>query len=495
MPNMLIDTVSEYDDTKKKYLLDLWEKIVLSMANDIDHRKLLIFLWKAWVIDIDEEKKLVVIWAANDFSLANIKKNFTKPLKEAVEQCYNSQYWVKFVTYEAFSNANHELLSDLKKLLNIKDETQKTGQNERLESWLRGELVRYFWILFEPRYRFDSFVAWSNNQLAFSAAKAVADNPWHEYNPLFLYWNVGLGKTHLMQAVGNEIMEKYPDKVVIYLPANKLIDEIVRAITGHTMPQLKKKFEQVDVLLIDDIQFLAKAERTQETFHDLFNDFHSKNKQVIISWDRPPRELTLIAPRLQSRFASWLVVDLQAPDFETRVAILESKLQSKWMYIDREYLSVIAENIKSNVRELEWALNSLLTRSKLMWWEITLDIVNECLRSLWYSVSWQPVNPVINWPVTSTKSFDTIVDNVAVYYEVSVADIKWNGRKHQISLARQMLMYIARVHFKWQFERIGTYFWKNHATVIYAIDTVEKALKSDPQIKHDYNVFADWVQQ
>ena len=181
MPNMLIDTVSEYDDTKKKYLLDLWEKIVLSMANDIDHRKLLMFLWKAWVIDIDEEKKLVVIWTANDFSLANIKRNFTKPLKEAVEQCYNSQYWVKFVTYEAFSNANHELLSDLKKLLNIKDETQKTGQNERLESWLRSELARYFWILFEPRYRFDSFVAWSNNQLAFSAAKAVADNPWHEY--------------------------------------------------------------------------------------------------------------------------------------------------------------------------------------------------------------------------------------------------------------------------------------------------------------------------
>jgi len=495
MPNMLIDMASEYDDAKKKYLLDLWEKIVLSMANDIDHRRILMFLWKAWILDIDEEKKQVVIWAANDFTLTNVKRTFAKPLKEAVEQCYNSQYWVKFVTYEAFSNPNHELLSDLRRLLNIREEPLRTGPNERLESWIRSELNSYFWILFEPRFRFESFIAWSNNQIAFSAAKSVADNPWHDINPLFLYWNVWLWKTHLMQAVWNEIMEKFPDKVVIYLPANKLVDEIVNAIRKNAMPQLKSKFDKVDVLLVDDIQFLAWKEKTQETFHDLFNDFYSKNKQIIISWDRPPRELTNIAPRLQSRFQSWLIADLQAPDFETRVAILESKLHAKWRTMDREYLSLIAENVKNNVRELEWALNSLITRSELMWWEITEDVVNECLRTLWYSVWWGFTNPVISWPVTSTKSFDTIVENVAVYYEVSVADIKWNTRKRQVSLARQMLMYIARVHFKWEFVRIWEYFWKNYATVIYAVDTVKNDLKTDQQIKHDYNVFADWVQQ
>ena len=494
MPNMLIDTVSEYDDAKKKYLLDLWEKIVLSMANDVDHRRLLLFLWKAWIIDIDEEKKQIVIWAANEFSLTNIKRNLSKPLKEAVEQCYNSQYWVKFVAYEAFSNANHELLSDLRKLLNIQDEPVRNGPDVRLETGLRNELSNYFWILFEPRYRFDTFVAWSNNQLAFSAAKAVAENPWNEHNPLFLYGNVWLWKTHLMQAVGNEIMERFPDKVVIYLPATKLLDEIVSAINWHTMPQLKKKFEQVDVLLVDDIQFLARAEKTQEIFHDLFNDFHSKNKQVIISGDRPPRELTQITPRLQSRFSYWLVVDIQAPDYETRIAILESKLQSKNIYIDREYLSIIAEHVKSNVRELEWALNSLVTRSKLMWWEITEDLVYDCLKSLGYSI-WESRNPIVTWPITNTKNFETLVENVATYYDVSIADIKWNSRKHQISVARQMLMYMARIHFKWEFMRIWDYFWKNYATVIYAVDTVGKTLKTDKQLMEDYRIFADWLQQ
>ena len=495
MPNMLIDTVSEYDAEKKKYLLDLWEKIVLSMANEIDHRKLLIFLWKAWVIDIDEEKKQVVIWALNVFTLTNIKKNLSKPLKEAIVQCYNSQYWVKFVTYEAFSDPNHELLSDLKKLLNIQDEPVRNGPDIRLESGIRNELTQYFWILFEPRFRFDTFIAWSNNQLAFSASKVVAENPWNEHNPLFIYGNVGLWKTHLMQAVGNEIMEKFPEKVVIYLPANKLVDEIINAITKHTVPQLKKKFDQVDVLLIDDIQFLWWKDKTQEIFHDLFNDFYSKNKQVIISWDRPPRELTQIAPRLQSRFSYWLIVDIQAPDFETRVAILESKLQARWIYIERDYISIIAEYVKNNVRELEWALNSLITRSRLMWWEITEDIVYECLRSLGYQISWEPKSPITVWSATNTKNFDTLVENVANYYEVSVSEIKWNSRKHQISIARQMLMYIARVHFKWEFVRIWDYFWKNYATVMYAVDTTEKALQSDQQLKNDYRIFADRVQQ
>lgn len=498
MPNILIDTVSEYDAAKKKYLLDLWEKIVLSMANEVDHNKLLLFLWKAWIIDIDEDKKEVVVWAANDFSLSNIKSKLSKYLKEAVALCYNPQYWVKFVVYTPFMEPNHELLSDLKKLLNIQDEPTKRWKADKLEVSIKNELSKYFGILFEPRYRFDTFIAWSNNQFAFSAAKAVAENPWMWNNPLFLYWNVGLWKTHLMQAVGNEIMERFPDKVVIYLPTNKLIDEIVQAIKSNKMTELKRKFDQVDALLVDDIQFLAWAERTQDIFHDLFNDFYTKKKQVIISWDRPPKELTRITPRLQSRFSYWTIVDIQAPDFETRVAILESKLQSKWIQIDREYLSIIAEYVKSNVRELEWALNTLLTRSQIMWWEVSEELVYSCLRTLGYN-AWPDVTQkdplIIKWPTTSTKNFDSLVDMVANYYDITVADIKWESRKSEIGKPRQLLMYIARIHFWWKFERIWEYFWKNYATVIHAVDVVEKNIKTDSQLMHDYRVFSDWVQQ
>jgi chromosomal replication initiator protein len=181
----------------------------------------------------------------------------------------------------------------------------------------------------------------------------VAEEPGQVYNPLFLYGSVGLGKTHLMQAIGNAIMERFPEKVVVYLPATKLIDEIVSAVRGNKVSNLLKKFEEVDVLLVDDIQFVAEKEKTQEIFHNIFNDFQLAKKQIILSSDRPPKELVHIEPRLKSRFALGLVADIKAPDFETRVAILQSKLISKGESVDFNFLELIAKHVKDNVRELE----------------------------------------------------------------------------------------------------------------------------------------------
>ena len=499
--NVLIDTTTEYDENRIKYLLDLWEKIILSISNQVDHNKILIFLQKVGIIDINEDKKEVVIWAANDFILSQIKKNLSKPLKEAIQQCYNSQFWVRFVVFTPFTDWDHPLLTDLKKLLNITDNTSnKNKQNNVLETSLKEELSRYFWNLFDPKFRFDTFIAWSNNQFAFSAAKAVAQAPWTQNNPLFLYWNVGLGKTHLMQAIWNDIMENFPDKVVIYLPATKLIDELIQALRANKLPTLQKKFDQVDVLLVDDIQFLADKERTQEVFHDLFNDFYTKKKQVILSSDRPPRELTRIAPRLQSRFATWLVADIQAPDFETRIAILESKIQSKDVNIDFECLSLIAQYIKSNVRELEGALNILISRQQITNSEITENDVYSCLKTLGYYVEQTPwiTNPndtIRKGSKTSTKNFETLIEMLASYYDLAVADIKSESRKKPIAQARQMLMYLAREYFWWTYEQIWDYFKMNHATAMYATDKIEKALKNDSRLQHDYRVFSDWIQQ
>lgn len=500
MTSTLIDMTAEYDENRKNYLRDLWEKVILNISNQYDHRKILIFLQKVWIIDINEDKKEVVIWAANDFVLSQIKKNLSKSLKESVQQCYNSQFWVNFVVFAPFSDEDHPLLSDLKKLLQINDE-KKWKWSKKLENSMREELSNYFWILFDPRFRFDTFIAWWNNQFAFSVAKAVAQNPWKENNPLFLYWNVWLGKTHLMQAVWNEIMENFPEKVVIYLPATKLIDEVIQALRYGKMPALNKKFEAVDVLLVDDIQFLADKEKTQEVFHDLFNDFYSKNKQVIISSDRPPKELIHIAPRLQSRFAYWLVADIQAPDYETRIAILESKIQAKWVQIDQNCLWIIAQYVKSNVRELEWALNTLISRQQIMWGEISENEVYNCLKTLWYYCEEAPwvrsaSAQIIKWAPTSTKNFETLVEMLAEYYDLAVAEIKSESRKKQIAQARQMLMFLAKKYFGRTYERIWDYFWwMNHATAMYAIGKIEKALKEDPQIQHDYRVFVDWIEQ
>ncbi len=493
---MLIDTIAEYDNEKKHYLLDLWERTLLAIANQFDHKKILTFLGKVGIIDIDEAKKEVVIGVSNDFVLTQIKKNFSKALKEAVMATYNSQFGVRFVVYPAFSDAQHELLTDLKKLLNIKEE--KPSKNPTLEKSLKSELGQYFWILFEPSYRFDTFVAGANNQFAFSAAKAVAETPGTAYNPLFLYGNVGLGKTHLMQAVGNEIMQNFPEKVVIYLPATKLVEEIVQALRMNKMANLMKKFDEVDVLLVDDIQFLADKDKTQEVFHNLFNDFHMKKKQVIISSDRPPKELLHIEPRLKSRFALGLVADVQAPDFETRIAILESKLQSKGVSIDFEYLSLIAQYIKSNVRELEGALNILITRQQLSKAEISEEDVYSCLKTLGYYCEEGQTNfeQVMQQNKKSSKNFSTLVEMVAQYYSLSIAELKSDSRKKEITQARQILMLLAKKYFNRTLEKIGDYFGgKNHATAIYAINTIEKKLKSDPEIQHDYRVFVDWIEQ
>ena len=490
---MLIDVVQQYDSEKKKYLKDLREKVVLQLSTQQDHKKIVTFLSKAWIINIEDIEKKVYIGFANDFMLSNAKKIFNKSLKEAIQTVYNPQYSVDYIVYPPFSNGS-DLLINLGDLLNIKA-TTKT-QSDPISKSLKDELYGYFWILFDPSFRFDNFIAWSNNQFAFSAAKAVAENPWNAYNPFFIYWNVGLWKTHLMQAIWNEIIQNNPDKVIIYLPATKLVDEIVWALQHNKMTALMRKFEDVDALLIDDIQFLAWKDKTQEIFHNIFNDFHLKKKQIIISSDRPPKELTEIEPRLKTRFALGLVADIQAPDYETRIAILQSKLEIKQEYIEPELLGIIAQHIKTNVRELEWALNILLTRKNLSWNEMTEEDVYACLQTLGYSAKptniWNPNDR--NWK--SQKNFDTIVEMVANYYSISVAELKSDSRKKEITTARQILMLIAKKHFKRTQQKIWMYFgWKNHATVIYAIWNIEKKLKTDEDIQQDYQIFTERVEQ
>ena len=491
---MLIDIVQQYDADKKQYFKDLRTQVILQLSTQQDHKKIVAFLSKAWIINIEDSEKKVYIGFANDFMLAQAKKIFNKSLKESIQTVYNPQYTVEYIIYPPFSTGS-DLLINLWDLLNIKVTEKKNP--EPISKSLKDELYDYFWILFDPSFRFDNFIAWANNQFAFSAAKAVAENPWTAYNPLFIYWNVGLGKTHLMQAIWNEIISTQPDKVAIYLPATKLVDEMVQALMHNKMSTLMRKFDDVDVLLIDDIQFLAWKDKTQEIFHNIFNDFQSKKKQIIISSDRPPKELTQIEPRLKTRFAYGLVADIQAPDYETRIAILQSKLEVKQETIDPELLGIIAQNITSNVRELEWALNTLLTRKKLSWKELlSEDDVYTCLQTLGYSPKptniWNPNDR--NWK--SQRNFDTIVEMIANYYSISVAELKSDSRKKEITTARQILMLIAKKHFKRTLEKIWMYFWgKNHATAIYAISNIEKKLKTDPDIQQDYKIFTERVEQ
>lgn len=489
---MLIDIVNSYDKEKKDFLLGIWEDVILHLSKQIDPRKIFTFLQKAGIISIDEKEQKVYIWLANEFAMSQVKKFLGKQIKETIKEIYNSQFDTEFVIYTPFSSGG-ELTTDLKKLLQLKENKKE----HTIEPKIKNKLFEFFGILFDPIYNFENFIVWANNNFAFSAAKAVSENPWIAYNPLFLYGNVGLGKTHLMQAIGNKIMQDDPEKNVIYLPTSKLIDEIVESLKKNKLNTVLSKFNNIDVLLLDDVQFLSGKDKTQEIFHNIFNDFHMNKKQVIISGDRPPKELINIEPRLKSRFGLGLVADIKAPDFETRIAILQSKLEQKWEEIDYDLLETIAKYVIGNVRELEWALNILITRKKLMWDSLNEQDAIVALETLWYMQQQDNIdmNRLSEWNKKSEKNFANIVEMVAQYYSISVVDLKSDSRKQEITVSRQLLMLLAKRYFGWTLEKIWDYFGgKNHASVIYAVNNIEKKIKIDKNLAHDYNVFVEWIE-
>lgn len=492
---MLIDIVKSYDDDKKKFLLWIWEETVKNLSTQCDVKKIFSFLKKVGIINIDDKEKTVYIGVPNEFVMAQIKKYLGKQIKASIKNVYSDQFDTKFVIYEPFNNG-WDLTADLESLLNIKEksiskpDTQKS--NPKLTHWLWQE----FGILFDPSFTFDNFIAGSSNRFAYSAAKAVADNPGSAYNPLFLYWGVWLGKTHLMQAIWNQIISNSSDKIITYLPTSKLIDEIVAAIKKNNLPWFLSKFDDVDILMVDDVQFLAGKDKTQEVFHNIFNEFQSKKKQIVLSGDRPPKELTSLEPRLRSRFSLWLIVDIKSPDFETRIAILQSELELKWEEMDDEIIEMIAKYVTNNVRELKWILLSILSMKKLCWSELTTQFVDDYLTNAGYITDHNGSN-ISNIAVHNERwveSFSTIVEFVWSYYDISVGDIKSDSRKKDIAIARQMLMLIARDNFDWTLKKIWDYFGgKDHASVIYALDTIKKKLKTDKNLAHDYTVFLERV--
>jgi len=489
---MLFDVVENYDEKKIEYLKNIWGKIVEKLILEEDKKKVLSFLNKAWIVEIDEKSQKIYIWLSNEFFVAQVKKIFQRTLNKIIKQVYNPNFSVAFVVYDKFQSWRHPLQVNLTKLLwtKKKEEKQEVKSNKKSSSlkWFSTNDIDY-------NYRFDTFVVGRNNQLAYSAAHAVAENLWKVHNPLFIYGWVGLGKTHLLQAIWNEVKAKFPDKTILYMQTTKIIDDIVEAIRKNKVTSLVKQFKDVDIIMFDDIQFLADKERTQEIFHNIFNDFYNDKKQIVLTSDRPPKELVTLEARLRSRFSWGFVVDIKQPDLETKIAILQKKLIEKGEEsIDNKFLEIIAKTISNNVRELEWALNLLITRRK-MFWELTEQDVYDSLETLWYKKSkTNEIAPEIahRQNTKSVKNFSDVVEYVANYYDIPVNDIKWKSRKKEVSLARQMLMMIWKKYFNWTLEKIGDYFGgKNHASVLYSINTFERLLKNDKKIYNDYMVILD----
>ncbi len=324
-----------------------------------------------------------------------------------------------------------------------------------------------------PRYNFENFIIGPFNEIAYAAAMAVVEEPGKNYNPLFIYGDVGLGKTHLIQAIGNKIKENDPAKKVKYIPAEKLISTIVNAIRGQTVEELKKNLRELDVLIVDDIQFIAGKDKTQEEFFHTFNSLYQKNKQIILSSDRHPNNIPAVMERLKSRFNGGMIADINIPDYETRLAILKQKTEEKGVIIPADVLDYMANNIQKNVRELESAINRFIIYKKANTKTITLDDAKRLLKNIIISPS----------RVTTYKK---IVESITEFYDIANGNLFLTSRKKEYSKPRQISMYLLKKELKMSFSEIGRKFGgKDHTTVMHSCQLVEKEYEENEKIHQE----------
>ena len=327
-----------------------------------------------------------------------------------------------------------------------------------------------------PKYTFQSFVIGNSNRFAHAASLAVAESPAKAYNPLFIYGGVGLGKTHLMHAIGHYILQENPKAKVVYVSSEKFTNELINAIKDDKNEEFRNKYRKVDVLLIDDIQFIAGKERTQEEFFHTFNALHEENKQIILSSDRPPKEIPTLDDRLRSRFEWGLIADIQPPDFETRMAILKKKADVEGLNVPNEVMVYIATKIKSNIRELEGALIRIIAYSSLTNRDVSVDLASEALKDI--------ISNKESAPVT----VKTIQESVANYYNLRIEDLKSQRRTRNIAYPRQIAMYLSRKLTDMSLPKIGEEFGgRDHTTVIHAYEKISENLKTDEGLQSMIN--------
>ncbi len=331
--------------------------------------------------------------------------------------------------------------------------------------------IEYSKTSLNPKYTFETFVVGNNNRFAHAAALAVGNEPSNSYNPLFLYGGVGLGKTHLMHAIGNRILENNKKSNILYVTSEKFTNQLINAIKDNKNEFFRNKYRNIDVLLIDDIQFIAGKERVQEEFFHTFNSLYEEGKQIIISSDKPPRDIPFLEDRLKSRFEWGLLADISCPDYETRLAILRKKAQDENILIDDYILSNIANKIDSNIRELEGVFNKIVARASLTHSVITIELAEKIINEFKYESE-------------KVISCDFIKETVSKYFNIDKEDLSGNKRSNDIAFPRQIAMYLCREIANMSFPQIGNDFGgRDHSTVMHACKKIEKEIKEKNNTK------------
>jgi len=467
--------------------------ILSNLASSLRKQDFLVYFKKMSILDINDDK--IRFWVVSSFMKDNLNKKFYKDILEASQKEVASITTIELEVDKNIDNPSNwdviECMSFLKWFLSKKKKEDKVEDTkDQISSWSNLKSKKYL----NNRYTLENFIVWSDNQLAFSACEAVSKDPGKSYNPLYIYGDVWLGKTHLLQASGNSIIKKFKDKKVLYTTADKFISDYVSAVKKRSVERFRAKFKDIDVLMIDDVQFLAKKEQTQNELYNVFNILYDSDKQIILSWDRPPNELSELEPRLKSRFQWGITVDIWKPDFETRLAILQEKSRQKEFLINNDVAEFIAINVVDSVRELEGVLNQIIAEYELDGSFPSLDKVAKKLKKLSFTSDILGNSKNIN--KTTIKSYEDIIDAVSNHFGIEKEWILWENRKKEFMIPRQVSMYLLKTKMHYTYERIWNIFsGRNHASVLYSCNKLDKLIKKDKKLLYELNVLREniWI--
>ncbi|MBD5464868.1 MAG: chromosomal replication initiator protein DnaA [Lachnospiraceae bacterium] len=425
-----------------------WEEIKETIKMEYDLSDISYSTWVKPLNFYNVENDVVIILIPSDqaHALNYISNKYKNYFQVSISEMFNHEFSVSFIL-EKDVNRTSETDEEMKKIYNINSETANLN----------------------PKYKFDTFVVGSNNKFAHSASLAVAESPGEAYNPLYLYGGAGLGKTHLMHSIGHFILEQNPSMKVLYVNSEEFTNEVINSIrSGNAaeMTNLREKYRTVDVLLLDDVQFIIGKESTQEEFFHTFNALHTAGKQIILSSDKPPKEMATLEERFRSRFEWGLIADIKAPDYETRMAILKKNAETYYGEIDEEILKYIATNVKSNIRELEGAFKKVIASYKLNTGaELNLELAEDALKDIIYPNAPKEITPKL------------IIHVVCEHYNVSPDDIISKKRNSEFVQPRQVIMYLCRELIGISLQSIGKELGKkDHTTVIHGVNKIKEEL-------------------
>ena len=460
------------NEEMKQKLAEVWEEIKTSCRDEFEFTRFSydLFVAPLSLLDVVDSRILIAFDGKNDVGKDVLERKVKRPLAAIIPMYLGGEdpgYALEFLSPKEA------------------EEYRRSGTQEEIPSERPKYSLTPKQTNLNPKYTFDTFVVGNNNSMARAAALAVAEAPGEFYNPLYIYGGVGLGKTHLMHAIAHYAIEQHEMRMakrpeeervpfnVMYVTSEVFTNELIEAVRGGksdtAAAEFRAKYRNVDMLLIDDIQFIIGKERTQEEFFHTFNSLYGRNRQLIISSDKPPKDFSMIEERLLSRFEMGLTVDIQAPDYETRMAILRNKAEDVGLHLDDDIFDYIATNIRSNIRELEGALNKINVYSRLKHLEITPELAKEALKDL--------ISPY-SGGVAITP--DLIIKIITDYYGVTMEDLRSKRKSRDISIPRQVSMYLLRQYTDMTFDDIGDYLDKDHSTVMSGVRKIEKMIGQDP---------------